>query len=206
MIISNTQNTSALNSIKSDDDLKNQNSVKALQAERYDTFVKQGETTESVTYQPPKKLTKEQVDEINRQRVESTIRIMTDAIQNNLKTQAAQVDGVFEFNTDSADLLTEIFGSVEAAYPTPATTPEGALADISEGGAYSVEAVSERILKMATSIAGDNPELLAELKSAVQEGFVAAGLDLNTGDGMPEITMDTYNHVMAEFDKLLGEE
>ncbi len=203
MIVTNTQNTSGLTPVKLNEE--NKTSTTTSTTERYDTFQKQG-VTESVTYQPPKKLTQEQVNELNRQRVESTIRIMTAALQKNVATQAGQASGIFELNEDSANLLSEIFGSLEAAYPTPATTPEGAAAAVADGGAYSVEAVTERIMKMATFIAGDDPQLLAEMQEAVKQGFAAAGLDLNTGEGMPEITMNTYNSVMGEFDRLLGKD
>ncbi len=213
MIVSNTQNTGfstlgALNSqsgyVKNSADEEAKSTVKKV-----DTFEKQGEVSESVTYKPPKKLTPEQIEEINEQRLQSTLSFLSDMVKATTEYQADQATGYankFEFDSDSADLLTQIFGSVENAYPTPATTPEGALANISEGGSYSIEAVSERIMLMATSIAGDDPEMLAEMREAVMDGFAAAGLNLQTGEGMPDITMDTYNHVMSEFDKLLGVE
>ncbi len=172
---------------------------------REDTFERQKTVSDSVTYSPPKKLTEEQVSEINTQRKEATLKMVEDAVRQGVETQAKQT-GIFhngfEIDTEFANALTEIFGSLEAALPTPATTPEGALADISEGGAYSVEAVSERIMAMATAIAGDDLYLLGEMRYAVTKGFEAAGFDIETGGDMPDITMDTYNHVMAEFDKL----
>ncbi len=160
----------------------------------------------------PKKLTSEQLQELQLQREEMALNFIKDSVRQNTQNQAAQANSSyvshagFNLSSETADLYTSIFGSLESALPTPATTPEGALANISEGGSYSVEAVSERIMKMATTFAAGDPETLAEMKEAVKKGFEAAGLNLETGEGMPDITMKTYNHVMNEFDKLLNPE
>ncbi len=207
MIVSNTQSAYPIGSAKTNEQDKKQTTSNDI-IKRYDTFEKQGEITKSGVYEPPKKLTAEQVEEIKRAQEESLLKLVNDTI---LKTSQIQADSANSFYTslgfsdESQGLLTDIFGSMENAFPTPATTPEGALADISEGGAYSVEAVSERIMKMATTIAGDDPEMLATMEQAVKDGFAAAGLNLETGEGMPGITFDTYNHIMGEFEKLRGE-
>ncbi len=173
-----------------------------------DTFVKETSFSETTTYSPPKKLTAEQVNDINRAREESTLAMVSDVIRQTVQNQAngANINyNGFEIRSDTASLLTDIFGSLESALPAPATTPEGALENISEGGAYSVEAVSGRIMQMATYFAAGNQDVLAEMEEAVKKGFEAAGLNLETGEGMPSITMETYEHVMSEFDKLYAE-
>ncbi len=209
MIIPNTQNITQNSSVKvnTESEFKQKHeSVAVAQAERrVDTFKKQNSIDESVTYEPPKKLTTDQIEALNRERVESTLDFITTSVKQNVTTQAQQTTvshNGYEISTESANLLIDIFGSMENAMPTPATTPEGALEDISEGGAYSVESVSSRIMLMATSLAGDDPEMLTKLQNAVMQGFEAAGLNLETGEGMPEITMSTYQHVMREFEKL----
>ncbi len=211
MLISNVQNAVINNTTKIGTDINfkpGQDRTTAVEpVQRVDAFEKEGAVSESVTYEPPKKLTTEQVEEIQRQRMEAMANLVKDTVMQYATNQTGYntvLHSTFQIDEKSSDLLTEIFGSLEAALPTPATTPEGALADISEGGAYSIEAVSERIMLMATSIAGDNPETLKEMQEAVIKGFEAAGLDTETGDGMPDITMDTYEHVMNEFDVLLN--
>ncbi len=177
-------------------------------AKNVDSFEMQ-HVTESVTYEPPKKLTQEQIEELNRKRLESTLNFVREAVEKNVANQAKQTTvnhyGL-ELSTASADFLKSIFGSLESAYPPPATTPEGALANISPGGSYSVESVSERIMHMATTIAAGNPDVLAEMEEAVKKGFEAAGFDPITGGGMPDITRETYDHVMGEFAKLKVEQ
>ncbi len=209
--IQNSQQTLVPKKVEAEVGYKNA-SGKATAVEtvkRIDTFERQNKSGDSVTYEPPKKLTKDQISAINRQRAESALSMVTDAVEQNVVNQANQTyvfyNG-FEISSNSTDLLVEIFGSLEEALPPPSTTPAGALADISEGGAYSVEAVSDRIMQMATFFAADDPEMLAEMQKAVQKGFEAAGLDLQTGEGMPSITMETYNHVMNRFEALMSEQ
>ncbi len=191
---------------KSDTQIKEE--IKKTKTEKVDKFEKEDKNLENLTYQPAKKLTTEQLDEINKLREESKLRMVEELIGQNLKIQGREafvMHAGFEFKSSSVDLLVGIFGSLENALPTPATTQEGALKNISEGGSYSVEAVSERIMLMATSIAGGDTEVLNQMKEAVIKGFEAAGFDAKTGGGMPQITTDTYNHIMGEFSKLLDE-
>ncbi len=208
-MISNIQNTQNVSTIKTtiSSDLKSNGTTNATATQNIDTFEKTGDVGENITYNPPKKLTEEQIEALQRQQTESTLSWYRDMVQQNVATQAGQTSVLhngIELSANSANLLSDIFGSLEAALPTPATTPEGALADISPGGAYSIEAVSDRIMLMATTLSGGDPEVMAEMEQAVKKGFEAAGLNLETGEGMPDITMDTYNHIMNEFAELKG--
>lgn len=83
-------------------------------------------------------------------------------------------------------------------------TPEAsraAMAAISEGGEYSVEAVAGRIMDMAKALAGGDSSKIEMLRNAVIKGFSGAasalGLDY---DDMPDITKQTYDVVMQRFD------
>ena len=92
--------------------------------------------------------------------------------------------------------------------PEVATNPEDAAKAIAPGGEWSVDAVSSRIFDLASTIAGNDPERLAQMKAAVEEGFKQAGVAWNkmTGqDDMPEITKQTYNEIMSRFDKRTNE-
>lgn len=94
------------------------------------------------------------------------------------------------------------------ALPEVATNPEDAAKAIAPGGAWSVDAVSSRVFDLASAIAGNDPERLAQMKAAVEEGFKQAGVAWNkmTGqDNMPEITKQTYNEIMSRFDKRTNE-
>ncbi len=93
-----------------------------------------------------------------------------------------------------------VFGSVEEAIPGLATTPEGAAEAIAPGGAYSVDKVADRLFKFAEEVAGDDLEKMEEMRDAVMQGFEEAGMDLETGEGMPGITKDTYDATMKKFE------
>ena len=73
---------------------------------------------------------------------------------------------------------------------------------ISEGGEYSVENVTDRIMKMAKALAGDDPSKIDMLQDAVKKGFekAAGALGKKSLDDMPDITKKTYESVMKEFD------
>lgn len=121
--------------------------------------------------------------------------------EQNAKLQAWQADGTGFLNFDGRKVLTAQF-----ALPDVATTPEDAKKAIADGGDWSVNAVADRIMNIATSIAGDDPKKLETLRSAVQAGFKQAGIDFTELTGkkdMPEITGKTYDEVMSRFDKLV---
>ena len=159
---------------------------------------------EKVTYEKPKKLTAEQITQLKEEREASKMEMLRKMAEANVKNQSGTATAATTtldlLGKSGDDLLTAIFGSVEEAIPPMATTPEGAAADIAPGGAYSIEAVTERLMKMAKAIAGDNVDTLESMRGAVQEGFKQAGLDLDTGKGLPEICYDTYKATMEAFD------
>lgn len=73
---------------------------------------------------------------------------------------------------------------------------------ISEGGEYSVENVTDRIMNMAKALAGDDPTKIDTLQNAVIKGFEkAAGVLGRKKDlsDMPDITRQTYDKVMNAF-------
>lgn len=81
-------------------------------------------------------------------------------------------------------------------------TPEDsakAQAAISEGGEYSVDAVATRIVDMAKALSGGDKSKIGVLKDAVLKGFDEARKVW--GGEMPQITQDTYDEVMRQFDE-----
>lgn len=178
-----------------------------------DTFVKSTEnSTEPSTYKPVKnKLSTKEVQELkdseNNSKAEFIKEFISDTINNQNKLLGKSTEnGQPIISKDTSNLLTKIFGSVENAYPPLATTPEGAEKAISKGGAYSVEAVADRIMTMAKALAGDDPNKLQEMRKAVENGFAQAGLDFKraTTCGLPQICQDTHDEIMRRFDELQG--
>jgi len=176
-----------------------------------DTFVKSTENdTINSTYKPvKKKLTTEEVKALKDEQESIKADLIKKFISNTIKNQNKILGKSTEtedigISQESKDLLTKIFGSLEKAYPPIETSPEGAQKAIVEGGAYSVNAVADRIMTMATAIAGDNQDKLQQMRSAVEKGFAQAGLEFKnaTNSDLPQISKDTMGEVMSRFDKL----
>jgi len=78
---------------------------------------------------------------------------------------------------------------------------DAAKESISEGGFYSIDAVSTRIMDMAMALAGDDPSKISIMRDAVTKGFGQAAKTLNLREeDMPDITKDTFKEVMKRFD------
>lgn len=93
----------------------------------------------------------------------------------------------------------------EFALPEVATTPEEAAKAIAPGGAYSVNAVADRVFGMAAKIANGDPEKLETMRAAVEKGFQEAGIEFNTStgaSGLPDICSNTHDEIMKRFDDL----
>ena len=79
-----------------------------------------------------------------------------------------------------------------------------AQAAIGEGGPYSPENVSDRIVEFAKAISGGDKSKFDLLRNAIEEGFGEAAKVL--GGELPEISRKTYDLVMDKLDKWIEEE
>ena len=213
----NTSNYATTNSSKKSDIKNDANSATTkvqdiTQDLGKDTFVKSTteEDTVNSTYKPAKKkLSSDEVKTLKEDddnlKSDFIKKFISDTINNQAKLLGNSTEnGTSTLSKKSKDLLTSIFGSVENAYPPMATTPEGAKAAISEGGPYSVNAVADSIMTMATALAGDDQDKLQQMRDAVDKGFEKAGVIFKnaTKSDLPQICNDTYTEVMKRFDKL----
>ena len=154
------------------------------------------------TQETTKGLTSEQVDalkadiEANQQ---TMFNIMIQALQDsNDRLQGWLDDGVGVLNFGGIQIDAARFGMPEVA-----TNPEDAAKAVADGGDWSVDSVATRIFDLASAIAGNDPERLEQMRSAVEEGFRQAGVAWNSATGqddMPEITSNTYDEIMSRFD------
>lgn len=88
--------------------------------------------------------------------------------------------------------------SEEGSQPTRVDAIAKAQASLEGDGYWSPESVSTRIMDMAKSLSGGDPEMFEVLKEAVIKGFGAAADEW--GDELPDITNTTYDLVMQKFD------
>ena len=173
----------------------------AQQAKQDDLSVEEQDT------QKTKGLSAEQVDALKADletQEQTILNIMIQAMtESNDKLQGWLDDGIGILNFGGIQIDAARF-----ALPEVATNPEDAAKAIAPGGAWSVDAVSTRIFDLASAIAGNDPERLAEMKAAVEDGFKQAGMEWNkmTGqDNMPEISKQTYTEIMSRFDARANE-
>ncbi|MBR4151509.1 MAG: hypothetical protein IKT98_00940 [Selenomonadaceae bacterium] len=139
----------------------NADQVKALQEELKGTEETKGLATEQVD-----KL-KENIEMQESTMLNIMIQAMTDS---NNKLQEWADNGIGFLNFGGTQIEASLFG-----LPEVATNAEDAAKAIAPGGDWSVDAVSSRIFDLATAIAGNDPERLAEMRAAVEEGFKQAG-------------------------------
>jgi len=147
-----------------------------------------------------KGLTSEQIDALKAGIEQSQQLMIKTLTEQNARLQGWLDLGIGTLNFDGVEI-----GADKFALPAVGTTPEEAKAAISEGGAYSVDAVATRIFDLASTIAGGDPEKLKKMQDAVEEGFKQAGLtwkDATGQEDMPQITKDTHAEITKRFDDL----
>lgn len=79
---------------------------------------------------------------------------------------------------------------------------EAARKELEPGGYWSPEAVADRIIKFAESLAQGDPQKLRQLRDAAMEGFAMAEKLLG---GLPEVSLRTRELVEQRFQERLGQ-
>ncbi len=151
-------------------------------ATREDTFEKSKELTKDETGIYSRESILAQLKDSEEQRIK--------AFEDTIRSMVAQQGETINLTFRGLDLHVTEEESAEATK------------SIEEGGTYSVENVSDRIMKMAKALAGDDPTKIDILRDAVIKGFEGATglLGKNSLEDMPEITNKTYENVMKQFD------
>lgn len=72
--------------------------------------------------------------------------------------------------------------------------------DISEDGYWGVKQTSGRILDFATALTGGDPSKIEDMRKAFEKGYKQA--EKTWGGELPDISKQTYDAVMAGFDKM----
>lgn len=106
---------------------------------------------------------------------------------NMLKLMMGEKPSTESFTDMFSSLLSASSASASSSFATSLTTDDGA---------YSVDSIATDILDMAEELAGDDLDLLAELKEAALEAFE------NAGDSSSALTSDTKDKVLAGFDTI----
>lgn len=88
-------------------------------------------------------------------------------------------------------------------FEVDAATKAQAQADVSEDGYWGVKQTSNRILDFATALTGGDPSKIEDMRKAFEKGYKQA--EKTWGGELPEISKQTYDAVMAGFDKMAEE-
>lgn len=85
-------------------------------------------------------------------------------------------------------------------FEVDAATKAQAQQDISEDGYWGVKQTSNRILDFATALTGGDPSKIEDMRKAFEKGYKQA--EKTWGGELPDISKQTYDAVMAGFDKM----
>lgn len=88
-------------------------------------------------------------------------------------------------------------------FEVDAATKAQAQQDVSEDGYWGVKQTSGRILDFATALTGGDPSKIEDMREAFKKGYKQA--EKTWGGELPEISKQTYDAVMAGFDKMAEE-
>lgn len=88
-------------------------------------------------------------------------------------------------------------------YTVSAAAKEEAQKAISEGGYWSAEKTSDRIVEFAKALTGGDPDKIEEMRSAIEKGFKEA--TKAWGKDLPDITNDTYDLIQKKLDNWANE-
>lgn len=151
------------------------------------------------TYANPKRLSADEVKALQDSQAAQQAKFLQSMMQANVKNQSQQFLKATQLNFDGV-----LINAAEFQLPEGGSTPEEAAKAIAKGGAYSVEAVADRIFSLAEKIANGDSDKLQTMRDAVEKGFKQAGLSFkSTANGnLPDICNDTYDNIMDRFDKL----
>ena len=170
-----------------------------------DSYVSSSQTQVKGLYSKPKKLTDEQIQALKDAQAESQKQLIQQMSEALFVGQSATSKNT---STDSmTDLLKNYLSTLSDSAKLPAIVddPEEAQKALVGDGAYSINSVATRIMDMATTLAGNDPDKLNSMRNAVIKGFSQAGITFSdiTGESkLPQICQDTYTEVMKRFDAL----
>lgn len=116
-------------------------------------------------------------------------------VQKDILTQAGA------FSNATGDGIWKFFAS--GNFTVDAETKQNAIDAISEDGYYGVNKTSQRIFDFVAAMAGDDPEKMKKLQSAVEDGFGQA--TKAWGKELPGISQDTHDAVNKLFDEYYEE-
>ena len=160
---------------------KKQKSSQIAQAKQ-EEYIPSQQQTKQATYQKPKLKSDEIMIKQLKAESEKAYSQLRDLVERLLSRQGKTFNDLKETDVIKVDEKARV----------------EAQAMIAEGGEYSAENVSDRIVSFAKAISGGDKSKLDMLRGAIEEGFRQASNVL--GGALPEISNKTYALVMEKLD------
>jgi len=88
-------------------------------------------------------------------------------------------------------------------YTVDELAKEQAQKSLEDGGYWSVEKTSDRIVEFAKALTGGDPSKVESMRSAIEQGFKEA--TKTWGKDLPDITKDTYDAIQTKLDQWAAE-
>ena len=158
-----------------------------------------------VIYEPSKEATEQAVSNTNKQNKVDPAFVEKLKAETEARTQQLRtlVEKLMTGQANAYGNATDIWGFLrEGNFTVDAATKAQAQEDISEDGYWGVKQTSDRIVQFAVALAGDDPDNLEKMRSAVEKGYKQA--EKTWGGELPEISKKTYDAVMQKFDEKMG--
>lgn len=137
---------------------------------------------------------------INKMSAEDRAALVQQLKQDQVDRQNQMVDLVRKMFSDQAGVskLSELFTPENLKNVTQADIDK-AKEDVSEDGYWGIKQTSQRLFDFASALAGDDPDKMKEMQTAMEKGFKEAmGA---WGDELPDISKDTLAAANKMFDE-----
>lgn len=197
--------TSPTSSTHSTSTVQSTTPTSPLTTTQTDSYISSNQIEIKGLYTKPKKLTEEQIQTLKEAQTESQMQLVKQMakalfIGQSSTSKLSSMDSTYQ-------KLMNVLANFSDSFNLPeiVTNVEDAEKAVTDDGAYSVNSVATRIMDMATSLAGEDPEKLELMRNAVIKGFDQAGITFSevTGESkLPQICLDTYDEIMKRFDIL----
>ncbi len=154
-----------------------------------------GVVYEPTSMEAPASIYKQNTELVNKMKADAEAH--TQQLQNIVQQLMSKQTETFGIANDMWKFLAS--GKFEVDAATKAQAQE----DISEDGYWGVKQTSNRILDFATALTGGDPSKIEDMRKAFEKGYKQA--EDTWGGELPEISKQTYDAVMAGFDKMAEE-
>lgn len=128
------------------------------------------------------------------------VRKMVESVNQSMKNKLGNVFSKNNSNSSIKLATGAVISASDFAVPSMPANQKDAMAAISDGGVWSVDATASRIVNLSAKIANGDLGMLEKMRDAFLKGYKSA--ENAWGGKLPEIAQKTYDEVLSRFDKI----